>query len=249
MSYLQNRCSPRKAWQQKRKMSMSSDNKGKIHGGHRRRINEKCNLMGFEFLEEHEQLERILFAVIPRGNTNEIAHRLIDRFGSIYCVLSAEADNLEEIDGVGKRTAEYLSDLLPLLGVVERSIMKDKSVVTLDTEDKIGEYAKTLFYDKSVENLYMVCLNSGNQVIRFDKISEGIHTSTDISVHKIVRTAVSAEASGVILAHNHPGGTLEPSFQDCVLTREIDAALNVIGVKLKAHIIVAGGRWNAISGI
>ncbi len=249
MSYLQNRCSPRKAWQQKRKMSMSSDNKSQIHGGHRRRINEKCNLMGFEFLEEHEQLERILFAVIPRGNTNEIAHRLLDRFGSIYGVLSAEADNLEEIDGVGKRTAEYLSDLLPLLGVVERSIMKDKSIVVLDAEDKIGEYAKTLFYDKSVENLYMVCLNSGNQVIRFDKISEGIHTSTDISVHKIVKTAVSAEASSVILAHNHPGGALEPSFQDCVLTREIDAALNVIGVKLKAHIIVAGGRWNAISGI
>ena len=95
----------------------------------------------------------------------------------------------------------------------------------------------------------MVCLNSGNQVIRSDKISEGIHTSTDISVHKIVKTAVSAEASSVILAHNHPGGALEPSFQDCVLTREIDAALHVIGVKLKAHIIVAGGRWTAISGI
>ena len=230
-------------------MSIPSDNKSQIHNGHRRRINEKCNLMGFEFLEEHEQLERILFAVIPRGNTNEIAHRLLDRFGSIYGVLSAEADNLEEVDGVGKRTAEFLSDLLPLLGVVERSMMKDKSIATLDTEDKIGEYAKTLFYDKSVENLYMVCLNSGNQVIRFDKISEGIHTSTDISVHKIVRTAVSAEACGVILGHNLPGGTIEPSFQVCVLTREIDAALNVIGVKLKAHIIVAGGRWNAISGI
>ena len=230
-------------------MSISSDNKSQMHNGHRRRISQKCKIMGFEFLAEHEQLEKILFAVIPRGNTNEIAHKLIDRFGSIYGVLSAEVDNLEEVDGVGKRTAEFLSDLLPLFGVVERLVMKEKGIVALDTEDKIGEYAKTLFYDKSVENLYMVCLNSGNQVIRFDKISEGIHTSTDISVHKIVRTAVSAEASGVILAHNHPGGTLEPSFQDCVLTREIDAALNVIGVKLKAHIIVAGGRWNAISGI
>lgn len=230
-------------------MSTENDNKNQIHLGHRRRITEKSDIMGFEFLEEHEQLEKILFAVIPRGNTNEIAHELIDRFGSIYGVLSAEVDNLETVKGVGKRTAEYLHDLLPLLGVIERSMMKGKTGIILDSEDKIGEYAKSLFYDKSVENLYMICLNSANQVIRFDKVSEGAHASTDISVHKIAKAAVSAEASYVILAHNHPGGTTEPSYQDCVLTQEISTVLKVLGINLKAHIIVAGGRWITISGL
>lgn len=246
---MQNRCTVGKAGQQKFKMIMESGERKDVHAGHRRRINDKSKLIGFEFLEEHEQLEKILFAVIPRGNTNETAHELIRTFGSLRGVLSADVESLENVDGVGKRTAEFLTDLLPLLGAVERSLMKSGGRTILDSEEKIGEYAKTLFFNKSVENLYMICLNSACQVIRFDKISEGIHTSTEVSVHKIARIALLAEASSVVLTHNHPGGTLEPSFQDCMLTKEIANALDVIGIDLKAHIIVAGGRWNMISGL
>lgn len=219
---------------------------GDVHKGHRKRIDGKSRLMGLEFLEEHEQLERLLFAVIPRGNTNGLAHKLLDEFGSIYGVLTASIEQLRSIEGVGTRTAEFLRDLPPLLGIVERSIAESGERPVLDTANKMGEYAKTLFYGKLVENLYMISLNSSMRVIRFDKISDGNSTSSAISIQKVAKTAILNDAYAVVLAHNHPGGRLEPSMSDLTLTREIDESLKKLGVVLADHIIVAGGGWHSI---
>ncbi len=216
-----------------------------IHIGHRNRIDEKSRIMGLEFLNEHEQLEKILFAVIPRGNTNEIAHRLLERFGSVYGVLSADADNLKTVEGVGGRTAEFLHDLLPVLGIAERSMRNQKSLVLNDMND-IGNYAKTLFYGKTVENLYLISLNSANQVIRFDKVSEGTYVASDVSVRKISRLALNAEASAVVLAHNHPGGRIEPSYADFQITDAVKSQLGVLGISLLAHLIVSCDEWKDI---
>ena len=221
--------------------------KNELHSGHRARIDEKSEKFGIEFLEEHEQLERLLFAVIPRGNTNEIAHRLLEKFGSLYGVLTADADNLVTIDGVGSRAAKFLHDMPGLLGIVKRSVESgiDKRTV-LDTEEKAGEYAKTLFYGKVVESLYMVSLNSARQVIRFDKISEGSVSATDVSVHKIAGLAVMNKASYILLAHNHPGGSLDASMADYKMTKEIKNAMDVLGIKLIGHCICACGKWSMI---
>ncbi len=217
-----------------------------IHSGHRSRIDEKSRLMGLEFLEEHEQLEKLLFAVVPRGNTNGIAHALLDRFGSLYGVLTADVNQLKTVEGVGTRTAEFLHDLLPLLGIAERSMMSDKEKPILDTVDKMGEYAKSLFYGKVVENLYMISLNSAMRAIRFDKISEGTATAASVSLHTIAKRAILNEAYAVILTHNHPGGRLEPSVADLTLTREISEALSKLDIILADHIIVACGKWYSI---
>lgn len=202
--------------------------------------------MGFEFLEEHEQLEKILFSVIPRGNTNEIAHELLDLFGSLKGVLMADVVSLQEVEGVGTRTAEFIHDLAPVLGVVERAIKTENKENILDSDEKMGEYVKTFFYGKSVESLYIFCVSAANTIKRFDKISEGNAYAADVSVSRVTKLAVLADAKSVILVHNHPGGSLEPSYADCVLTREIDEALNVLGIKLRAHIIVADNKWRKI---
>ncbi len=215
-----------------------------LHSGHRSRIDTKARLMGLEFLEEHEQLEKLLFAVIPRGNTNEIAIKLINEFGSIYGVLCADVEQLRAVDGVGTRTAEFLHDMMPLLGIVERAAMQSNSKrITLDTTEKIGEYAKQFFYGKLVENLYMISLNSANEVMRFDKISEGTATAASVSMHIIAKRAILNEASAVILMHNHPGGRLEPSMADITMTRDVKEALSSLGISLIDHIIVACGKW------
>ncbi len=245
MSYLQKRCSACKAGQQSCKV-MSDKN---IHDGHRGRIDSKSRLTGLEFLEEHEQLEKLLFAVIPRGNTNDIAHALINEFGSIYGVITANKEQLTTIEGVGIRTAEFLTDLPALLGITERSMQYINKTPVLDTIDKMGEYAKTLFYGKLVENLYMISLNSSMRVIRFDKISEGTSTSASVSLHKIAKLAILNEAYAVVLTHNHPGGRIEPSISDLNLTRDVGEALSKLDVILAAHIIVACGDWRNIDDI
>lgn len=218
-----------------------------MHSGHRSRIDAKARRFGLEFMEEHEQLEKLLFSVIPRGNTNELAHALLNKFGSIYGVLTADVEQLKEVDGIGTRTAEFLHDMLPLLGIAERSMQSGRNKkIILDTDEKAGEYVKTLFYDKLVENLYMISLNSALQVIRFDKISEGTATAANVSVHKIAKLAILNEAYAVVLAHNHPGGRLEPSRNDLILTREVSDALRSLGIALMTHIIVACGEWSSI---
>lgn len=218
-----------------------------VHRGHRSRLDEKSRIMGLEFLEEHEQLEKLLFAVIPRGNTNDIAHALLEEFGSIYRVLTADIKQLKSVEGVGTRTAEFIHDLLPLLGIVKRSIQGDGDNPLLDTVEKMGEYAKTLFYGKLVESLYMISLNSAMRVIRLDKISEGTATNASVSLHKIAKSAILNEAYAVILTHNHPGGRTEPSITDLTLTREVQEALSKLDVILADHIIVARGGWHSIN--
>ena len=221
-----------------------------LHSGHRGRLCAKANLMGLEFLEEHEQLEKLLFAVIPRGNTNGIAHALLDEFGSMYGVLTAERDRLLSVDGVGTKTAEFLHDLMPLLGIVERSMLKSDGLKpVLDTPEKIGEYATTFFNGKVTENLYMISFDSAMRVIRFDKISEGSSTSASVSVHNISKRALLNEAYAVVLCHNHPGGRCEPSRADIILTREVSQALQTIDIKLIDHIIVACGKYSSINNI
>ncbi len=220
---------------------------GELHSGHRKRIDKKARLMGLEFLEEHEQLEKLLFAVIPRGNTNELAISLINEFGSIAGVLSADVEQLKGVEGVGPRTAEFLHDLMPLLGIVQRCAMTDtKGKTVIDTPEKRGEFAKTFFYGKLVENLYMVSINSSGQVICVDKISEGTSTAASVSLHLIAKRAILNEAYAVMLMHNHPGGRLEPSMADITLTREVKEALTSLDVRFVDHIIVACGNWISI---
>lgn len=219
---------------------------GDFHDGHRGRIDLKSHLMGLEFLEEHEQLEKLLFAVIPRGNTNDIAHKLLDEFRTLYGVLTADVDRLKEVEGVGVRTAEFLHDLPALLGITQRCLINGEKRPSLKTVTEMGNYVKTLFFGKVIENLYMVSLNSAMRVIRFDKISEGTSTSADVSMHKIAKTAILNEATSVVLAHNHPGGRLEPSMNDLTLTRDVEEALNRLNISLADHFIVTSGSWYSI---
>lgn len=216
--------------------------KNDFHSGHRKRIDSKARIMGLEFLEEHEQLEKMLFAVIPRGNTNDIAHKLLDEFGSIYGVLTADVEQLKAIDDVGLRTAEFLHDLLPLFGIAERAMLTKNDSPALNTTQKICDYVKTLFYGKVVENFYMISLSQSGRVIRFDKISEGTALSTEFSVHMVARKAILNEAYAVVLAHNHPGGKCSPSMADRDMTKSISEALDKLGIALTDHVIVATGE-------
>ncbi|MGN0180046.1 MAG: RadC family protein, partial [Monoglobaceae bacterium] len=209
-----------------------------IHEGHRQRICKKASILGLEFLEPHEQLEKLLYAVIPRGDTNKVAHDLLRTFGSIKDVLCADVKSLTDVDGVGPRTAEFLHDLPILLGIVERCIFTKGQTYILDSTEKIAEFSKSLFYGHLVEILYAICLNNKRKLIRSYKISEGTTEQTCVSVHKIARLAILNEATYVVLTHNHPGGRCEPSVADLKMTAQVRTALDALGVQLLGHVIV-----------
>ena len=216
-----------------------------LHDGHRKRIDDKTKMLGFERLEEHEQLEKLLFNVVSQANTNPLAHQLIAEFGSLYGVLTAPVENLMLVPGVGNRVAQYLHDLFPLLGCVERSMMVEagKKYPVLDTTEKRGVYAKGLFYGKLTEQCFMVSLNKKNQAYRFDLASQGDAEETPIYTKEIIKLALRTDANSVIIAHNHPSGTLVPSQADIRCTKELMAGLEAVGITLDDHIIVGHGEY------
>lgn len=215
-----------------------------LHDKHRQRMDEKAAAAGVENLPDHEVLERLLYVVIPRGNTNEIAKRLCNEFGGIGNVFKADVDELKRIEGVGNRVAIFLHDLPAVLGVVERSLKFPEKKI--QSRKDAAQYVKTLFYGKVTEHFYMVSLTSTGGVIKFNKISEGTTDETQVYIRNIAVTALRNGAHSVILAHNHPGGSLMPSFEDTRTTSAVERALSTIGVKLFDSIIVAGGEGRSI---
>lgn len=217
---------------------------GEKHEKHRQRMIQKSLESGLEFMPEHEQLEMLLYAVIPRGNTNELAIDLLKKFGTLYAVVTAVPAELMEVKGVGKRAAEFLHSLPDYLGIVQRSQMfGDNKALVLQTTEEMGNYAQTLFNHKMVEAFYLISLSHSGRVIRFDKISEGTLDETAVYVRRIAKRAILNDAAGVILTHNHPGGKMIPSVSDVQSSREIVESLHILGVKVLDHIIVSGCEW------
>ncbi len=208
-----------------------------IHDKHRERLDKKVRENGLESLEPHEQLEHILFAAIPRGDTNSIAHRLLDKYKTIAAVLNADAEELVQIEGVGKRCATFLTTLPSLLGIVERSLISDEPIM-LDTVQKIVSFAKTYFYGKLTEEAYLLCLNSTYRLLAINRISRGAHDETYVYPAQVVRQAIRDNACAAILIHNHPCGEVKPSSGDVTLSRDLARAFDAVDIIFGDSVIV-----------
>jgi len=213
-----------------------------LHQKHRERLDKKVNEYGMEMLEPHEQLEYLLFAVIPRGDTNALAHRLLDRFITVGGVINASIDELMTIDGVGKSTARFLTSMPQLLGIVERSITVAEPPVLSDPE-KIADFAKTYFYGRLKEAAYLFSLNSSYRLLAVTKISDGAQQETVVYTSQVVKQALNDNASAAIIAHNHPCGKVNPSASDIILTDKLFNCFNMVDIELFDSIIVSGNNY------
>lgn len=226
-------------------MSSSKNN----HKGHRERMREKSKNGNLTFLPEHEQLETILFSVIPRGNTNVIAHELLKAFGTIYGVLSADIESLVQVDGVGIKVAEFLHNLPTILGIVQRSKLafENNNEFVLDKLSKLKDFSISLFSNTVSEEFYAIYLNKNCHMIKFEKISEGSMDKLFVHVGRIARNALINNSYYVAITHNHPSNMAYPSDDDVRATRQISDALSAVGIELFDHIIVAGDKYYSFS--
>lgn len=216
---------------------MSKDN---IHVKHRKRLDEKYKEFGIEGLEEHEQLEFLLFTVIPRHDTNRLAHELLDQYGSLFGVLTAEIEELIKVKGVGYRTAVFLHSLPEMIGVVQRSMIK--GTVNIKDYNKFKDYVQTFFLGKLTEEAYMFCISPLNNVMSCKKISKGNQNETPVYINNIAKRALLADAKKVIIVHNHPGGVARPSKQDIIIAKKLFNALEAVEVEFLDSLIVAKGE-------
>mgnify|MGYP000945577148 FL=1 len=211
-----------------------------MHEGHRERMKKRFLSEGIDGFNQHQVLEMLLFYTIPRRDTNPLAHELIDRYGSLSGVLEANPEDLKKVPGVGSNTAVLLSFIPSLCRRYMNDKWKEKPL--LNSSAKAGDYAATLFYGRLYEAFYVICLNARNEVLYADLVHEGTIDSAPVYPRLIVETALKHQANGIILAHNHPGGSLQPSSADLDATRKIKSACDAISIHVTDHIIVAGAR-------
>jgi len=216
-----------------------------IHNGHRDRMKKRFAEHGLDSFEEHSLLELLLFYSIPQRDVNPLAHKLLDTFGSISGVFEATHEDLLKVEGIGESTAT----LLRLIPQVCRRYMISASDASrvLDSSEKAGAYIKPFFIGERDEIVYLMCLDSKRKLLACREISRGIANAAEINVRKMVEAALSHNATNAIMAHNHISGIALPSFEDEITTKKVRSALDMVGVRLLDHIIVAGDDYVSMS--
>lgn len=213
------------------------------HVGHRARMKSKFSEFSDRVFSDHELLELLLFYAIPRINVNEIAHDLINEFGSLDGVFSAELDRLCRVNGVGKATAEYLYLIGRIMNRTE-SVSVDVRQ-TFSTMSSIGEFLVKYYRGYNKEKLCVLFFDSRMKIIKITELDGGGPTEIAVSPQQIARDAVIYNASSVLIAHNHPNGSLEPSAADQNLAHLLDITLRAVGVPLIDHLIVSNAAYIA----
>ena len=212
-----------------------------MHKGHRKRLKERFCQEGLEGFSDHQVLELLLFYAIPQRDTNPLAHGLLNHFGSLSQVLDADVEELKKVSGIG----DHAATLLRLVPELSRYYQVDcaKRTEVLTSLDACGAYLVSRFFGRKVEMVFLLCLDAKCKVLCCREIGEGSVNAASISVRKVVETALSANATTVVLAHNHPSGVALPSAEDVQTTRRIAAALKAVDVTLIDHIVVAEGDF------
>ncbi len=212
-----------------------------VHQGHRLRVKERFLNEGLDSFSDHQILELLLFYCIPMKDTNDLSHALIQEFGTLDKLLEANPKDISQRCKVSENT----SILISMIPQLTRRYLKLKSgeKPMLNSSSKAGDYAVALLTGRVYEGFYVICLDSQNRVNHAELVHEGTINEAPVYPRLIVETALRHRANSIILAHNHPGGTLQPSLADVEITKKIITALEPISIKVIDHIIVAGDSY------
>lgn len=210
------------------------------HNGHRERLRERFLKSGAEGFADHELLELLLFYVIPRRDTNELAHRLIEECGSLPEVLEADATQLQTVDGIKDQASLYLEALGELArryAVSKFQSKQDPMNTVYDTPEKLAAVIYPRFLGQTKESMLALLFDSGMHMVDLFVVANGSLNSVQVNIRSVAQRAYQRGASGVILAHNHPGGVATPSPDDIKLTQSMEQAFRLLGIPLIEHFV------------
>lgn len=193
-------------------------------------------------MEDHQLLELILFYAIPQGDVNPLAHRLINRFGSLREVLDADPEELKQIAGISSHTAALLR-LFPEVAARYQQAEAISSATVIRNAADAAEIFRSCFVGARVEKAYMISTDAKSKLLACDLISQGAVDAVLLDSRKVVRTAISRNAWQVFLAHCHVSGVAAPSMADRQATSRLQQALGLLGVRLSDRLIFADGDY------
>lgn len=193
-------------------------------------------------LQPHEVLEYMLYAFIPRRDTNEIAHRLLDEFGSVFDVLNAPPHLLLQVKGVTENAALFLSSLPDVFRkYLSARLQPEKKKVS--GRKALRDYIGSMMYNRTNEVVCLAALDVHDQLLCCDIVSVGAKSEVRFDTKMVLDYAQKRGAHAVLVAHNHPSGSTSPSADDIGLTYQTFVALKALGMQLYDHLIFSGNSF------
>ncbi|MBQ7725876.1 MAG: DNA repair protein RadC [Clostridia bacterium] len=190
----------------------------------------------------HKLVELMLFYSVPRKDTNDLAHELLNHFGSLSAILSATPEQLKEVPGIGDNTV-CLIKLITTVNKIASLQAEKKTVNVTQSFEKAYELLSKQYFAVEYEMFSVACFKSNGEMISWEILGKGDVTQVNISLRKLMEIVIKTNAAAVIIAHNHPNGTALPSEDDVHMTQTIRDALTNIGVGLLDHVVFANDDY------
>lgn len=209
------------------------------HAGHRARL--RARLLGGDAdgMADYELVEYLLALAIPRRDTKPLAKALLREFGSLAQLVSADPESLRRVAGMGDTAVAALKIVQAASLRMLKGEFRDRPL--LSSWDALLDWLRADMGPIDIERVRVLYLNARNMLIRDEVMSEGSIDQSAIYVREVVKRALELGAAAIVLVHNHPSGSPEPSRQDIAITRDIAEAARKLGIMLHDHIIIGGG--------
>lgn len=209
------------------------------HAGHRERMKAEFLARGLEGWPDHRVLELLLFYTIPQGDVNDLAHELVERFGSLAGVLDASVEELKKVKGVGDHTAVFLRMLPAVLGRYQGARTRLSAII--NSPEEAYAWLEPYFFGARNEMVYVLCLDGKRQVLGVRKVAEGSIELAEVNTRRIAEEAIGLRAAQIYVAHNHVSNLAIPSQADWLTTDTLRGALSPIGIELIDHLVFVDG--------
>lgn len=206
-----------------------------IHVNHRSRVKNKFVNIGLDSFCEHEVLELLLFYSIPQADTNPLAHKLIEHFGSLDKVFDASIDSLLDVGGIGENTAI----LIKLVPAIMNQYSKYSSIhsVVIRNQIQAMAYINKLMENSQKEEFYVLTLDASGNLVSKKQMGSGDASKVEIAIRDITNYCIKNDADRIIIAHNHPKSNCTPSNDDIVMTSKLFNSCVLNDIDILDHII------------
>lgn len=223
---------------------MYKNEKSEVHKGHRKRVKDKFMRDGLDTFTDVQALEMTLYFCIPQGDTNELAHELLNKFGSFSAVFDATPEQLEGISGIGENTKVFLKYIPALLRRYRIDKIADDNI--FESKDKTVRYLMAYFMTDTREKGIVMAFDRKRRLLGAIPMPAAYIGTSTANAREIAELAISMKSDAIIIAHNHPSGICEPSEADISATNSLDFALSAVGINLIEHYIVTDDKYLGI---
>lgn len=215
--------------------------------GHRARLRQRLIEGGPDALLDHELIEYLLALAIPRIDTKPLAKALLNEFGGVAGLLTADAAAIGRVKGMGESSVAALKIVQAAALRLLRDKVSDQPI--LASWQALLDYLRADMAHKTTERVRVLHLNSRNMLIRDEAMAEGSIDQAAIHPREVIRRAIDLGSTAIILVHNHPSGDPAPSRADIALTRDIADAGKKLGITVHDHIIIGASGHSSMRGL